>query len=68
MSVADIPDSELLARAVKSCRANTPIGYKHPRWVAVSDTFSLGSGYSAELCRRFNLDPHELVKRPRSRP
>ncbi len=62
-SVNDIPDSELLRRAVTDCRANVPKGRPHPRWVAVMETFALGSGYSRELCERFDLAPDELVRR-----
>lgn len=60
-SVADIPDAELLRRAVRSARARDR-GFS-PRWVAVSETFALGSTYSQQLCRRFDLDPDEKVKR-----
>ena len=63
-SVSDIPDDELLRRGVTNCRAAVPKNRTHYRWVAVMETFALGSGYSMELCRRFGLDPHELVKRP----
>lgn len=64
MSVKDIPDEELLRRAVKSCRGrNYRKGARHPRWAAVMDNFMLGSTYSRELCRRFGLDPDEMVKR-----
>lgn len=63
-SVADIPDAELLRRAVKSCRdVSKNKGAKHPRWVAVMDAFQLGSTYAWQLCERFNLDPDEQVKR-----
>lgn len=61
-SVNDISDNDLLSRAVKNCRAKNGRGYQ-PRWVAVSDTFGLGSTYSWQLCRRFGLDPDEKVKR-----
>lgn len=64
MSVSKIPDEELLRRAVANCRDKTaPSGFQHPRWVAVMQTFSLGSTYSHELCRRFGFDPDELVVR-----
>ena len=64
MSVSDIKDSELLERAVRNCRdRQSPKRVKHPRWVAVMDTFALGSTYSIELCRRFGLDPYEKVSR-----
>jgi hypothetical protein len=57
-------DEELLRRAVKRCRARTYCkGTPHPRWVAVMQTFALGSKASAELCRRFDLDPDETVAR-----
>lgn len=63
-TVNDMADSDLLERAVKSCRGRDyRKGQKHPRWVAVMDTFTLGSTYSHQLCRRFGLDPDEQVKR-----
>lgn len=64
MSVSSIPDAELLSRAVTHCvDPDKGKGVKHPRWVAVMATFLLSSGYSMELCRRFGLDPDEMVKR-----
>ncbi len=60
-SVADIPDEELIRRVVKSARVKGRRGYKHPRWAAVAEVFQLGSGYSAQLCRRFGLNPDEMV-------
>lgn len=63
-SVHDIPDDTLLRRAVSSARVrNRRKGEKHERWTAVMDAFALGSGYSMQLCRRFGLDPFEVVKR-----
>lgn len=56
--VEDIPDEELLRRAVSSARKYRR---KHPRWVAVMHVFQLGSNYSAQLCRRFNMDPEEEI-------
>jgi len=63
-TVADIPDDELLERAVHSAldRGKNK-GVPHLRWVAVMDTFLLGSTYAAQLCQRFGLDPDEKVKR-----
>lgn len=61
-TVSEIPDDELLGRAVKSahcCRR------KAPRWVAVMRGFGLGSTYARQLCERFNLDPDEDVKPPK---
>lgn len=64
MSVDDIPDAELLGRAVKAARSRKHNkGVKHPRWVAVMDAFALGSNYAGELCRRFDLNPDEEVSR-----
>jgi len=64
MSVDNIPNDELLKRAVRNARSGKyPKRTKHPRWVAVMDLFALGSGYSHELCRRFGLDPDEPVAR-----
>lgn len=64
MSVRDYPDEALLRRAVINCRDETAYsGFQHPRWVAVANTFSLGSTYARELCRRFDLDPDEMVVR-----
>jgi hypothetical protein len=63
-TVADIPDAELLRRAVTTARARgCRKGQKHPRWTAIVDMFWLGSTYSHELCRRFGLDPDEMVHR-----
>jgi hypothetical protein len=61
MSLADIKDDELLRRAVRECRR----GRGRARimlWSKISDRFALGSTYSIELCRRFDLDPDEMVK------
>lgn len=63
-NVADIPDAQLLERAVRSAlERDRRKGERHPRWVAVADVFALGSTFSAQLCRRFGLDPDEMVKR-----
>ena len=64
MTVRDIADDELIRRAVANCRGrDMRKGVKHCRWVAVMDTFALGSTYAHELCRRFDLDPDEMVSR-----
>lgn len=62
-SVADIPDEELLRRAVTSARGKYRAGFGHMRWQAVMTCFGLGSTYAHQLCRRFGLDPEEVVKR-----
>lgn len=58
--VSSIPDADLLKRAVTNAR--TKKRRAAPRWHAVSEVFALGSTYSAQLCVRFDLDPHEMVK------
>lgn len=58
--VNDIPDNELIRRAVHNARPRLRSG---PRWVGVADVFALGSTYSAQLCRKYGVDPDELVKR-----
>lgn len=59
--VNDIPDTELLCRAVRSFRPVKRSGGV-PRWEAVSRIFMLGSTYSAQLCRKFGMDPDERVR------
>lgn len=55
-SVADIPDADLLRRVVRSIARNRP-RRKEFAWAAVAEAFGLGSTYSAQLLRRFGLDP-----------
>lgn len=55
-TVSDIPDAELLRRVVRSVSRNRPRRQEFA-WAAVSDAFGLGSTYSAQLLRRFGLDP-----------
>lgn len=63
-TVDDIDDVTLLKRAVTNARArDRRKGEGHPRWVAVMDVFALGSTYAHELCRRYGLNPDEMVKR-----
>jgi hypothetical protein len=62
-TVADIPDVQLLERAVRNCIARTT--HEKRRWVAVMDTFALGSTYAAQLCRRFGVDPDAPTPRRR---
>lgn len=63
-TVDDIPDDALLKRAVANARSRGHRkGVKHARWVAVMDSFALGSTYARQLCRRFGLNPDEEVKR-----
>ena len=57
MSVTNYTDRELVARAVRGARPRK--AGRSPRWVAVKDTFGLGSTYAHELCRLHGLDPDE---------
>ncbi len=55
-TVACIADDELLRRVVRHV-ARSRRRRKGFAWAAVSDAFALGSTFSAQLCRRFGLDP-----------
>lgn len=56
-TVADISDAELVRRAVRNAKPRQ--AGRAPRWVAVMDTFGLGSTYATQLCRKYGLDPDE---------
>ena len=60
-TVADIPDAHLLKRAVELARPKTLRG--EVRWHVVGAVFGLGSTYSAQLCRRFGIDPHAYINK-----
>lgn len=59
--INDIPDNELLYSIVRNIRPQR--GRKCYRWVAIMELTMLGSGYSQQLCRRFGMDPDEMIKR-----
>ena len=59
-TVADIPDGELLRRAVMSARDSSRRG-QHARWIGVMHTFQLRLTYALQLCERFGLDPDEII-------
>lgn len=61
MAVYGLPDETLLERAVRNARSRK--AGRHPRWVAVMDTFALGPSMAYVLCRRFGFDPDEKVQR-----
>lgn len=54
-------DEALLRHAVKIALPRRSRGYQ-PRWVAVMDTFAVGSTVAHELCVRFDLNPDEMVR------
>lgn len=57
MSLFEISDRSLVERAVRNAKPSQ--AGKAPKWVAVMDTFALGSTYAYQLCRDFDLDPDE---------
>jgi len=61
--VNDIPDNELLQRVIRNLHKRGRSREKVPFWWIVSDRFALGSTYSFQLCRRFGLEPEEMVRR-----
>lgn len=66
-SVSDIPDAELIRRAIDALRPLVPLaplarGRTVPLWSKVSVRFCLGSTYAEQLCVRFGFDPDEQVK------
>lgn len=63
-SVNDIPDAELLGRAVRGFKPIKRGDGGIYRWAAVGARFALGSTYAHQLCRRFGLDPDEKVRKP----
>lgn len=57
-----ISDKDLIKAAIRNARARA-LG-KSQRWVAVKDTFALGSTYAYELCRDYGFNPDEEVWGP----
>ncbi|OEU75925.1 MAG: hypothetical protein BA864_05025, partial [Desulfuromonadales bacterium C00003093] len=51
---------DLVKRAVRNAMPHTigPAG----RWVAIRDTFAVGSAVAREICKAYGLDPHEKVR------
>ena len=62
--VNDITDAELVRRVIDNAavRARSPSARTVPLWSKVGDRFSLGSTYSAQICRRFGFDPDQEVR------
>lgn len=58
-TVADISAEDLVKRAMRNATPKRCGAV--PRWVAVMDTFALGSTFSVQLCRLHGLDPEEKV-------
>jgi len=55
----DMTFEGLAERAIRNAKPS--LSGDSPRWVAVMDTFAIGSTYSIELCRAYELDPDEKV-------
>jgi hypothetical protein len=61
--VNDIPDEELLKRVLRNFTRRGRSREKLPLWSIVANNFGLGSTYAGQLCRRFGLDPDQIVRR-----
>jgi hypothetical protein len=59
-TVAEISAEDLVKRAVRNAHPHR-CG-EAARWVAVMDTFALGSTFAYQLCRMHGLDPEEMVR------
>ena len=62
LSGCQFTEEELVGRAVRAVRGSSR-RYKNPRWVLMKDAFGCGSGVATALCRRFNLDPDEGLRK-----
>lgn len=62
------PDDDALARAaiddalLRQLVMFPPTVRRTPRWVAVRDTLNVGSTSAYALCRRFGLNPDEILR------
>ena len=55
----NLSDAELIERAIRHCK---PKHYDSvPRWSVVGNLFGLGSTSSYLLCKRFDIDPDEIL-------
>lgn len=62
MSESNWTPDALVKKAIQHLRKRKPKngrGYVYPLWKRVADLFGHGSGYSAEICRRYGFDPDE---------
>ena len=56
-------ERDLIGRVLRSAVPVKKAGAGVPRWVWVSNHFSMGSTVSCALCREFGLDPDERVNK-----
>jgi hypothetical protein len=61
--VPEIPDAELVERAVRNSLPQVNRGVY--RWACVARTFGCGSTVAQTLCRRFNLNADDVLRPPR---
>ncbi|WJM94660.1 hypothetical protein QEP73_13740 [Pseudomonas defluvii] len=61
LSGCEFTEHELVGRAVRAVSGTSR--YKTPRWALMKDAFGCGSGVATALCRRFNLNPDEELRR-----
>lgn len=59
MSLHELSDAELVARAVRNARPHGPGEFC--RWVVMMETFGLGATYSVDLCRQYGLNPEDKL-------
>ena len=57
----EFDERELLWRVMHNMRG--PTRYGTPRWVVVKNVFGFGSTVAHAMCREFNLDPDEELKK-----
>lgn len=57
-TVASIPDADLVRLAVCNAHVGRP---KNERWVHVKAAFVQSDTSAWRLCKRFDLDPYEMV-------
>lgn len=57
----DIKDRDLIWGVMHNMRGDNRSGT--PRWVLVRNLFAVGSTVAHALCREFELDPDEVLKK-----
>ena len=64
MKIVKMPEGytfpNLTERAVRNAISHT--AGPSPRWVAVGDTFAVGSTVAIEICRVYGFDPDESIR------
>lgn len=62
MQVPELSDAFLVERAVRC--AEPPEATAMLRWAVIKRTFGVGSTVAKDLCRRFGLNPDEVIHSP----